>query len=599
MSTAPLENDSSLAEDAQSGVRLGSVLLPGLRTTTDQDHRLGHAGKRDAAMAYATNGWALFPVYDLVSGTCSCGDRKCKSPGKHPRTDHGHLDATTDTTVVQGWWSQWPDANIGLPTSIKFDVLDLDGDDGRAWLAEMEAIHGPMPDGLRATTGRGGLHIFLKPTGCRNATHIDGRKVDFRGTGGYIVVAPSATVAQYEWIGDPFASPIPDAPEWLLAFLRKPATVTSAPQVGLIPYGARNDTLTRTAGLLYGRVPEGTREVMLQAAATFGCENPADDPISEAEVTSILRRAVERGWEPGPDISGAIRPGAGPLGVPLAAFLAESDQVSWAVAGMIVEGGLVQFLGAPESFKTFGMLHLGLAVASGVPWLGMATEARPFIYVSNEKARSTVRQRLRVMAARFSPVHPVEIIHREGVRFDRRWEEVVAKVQALGKPLVAIDTLASLSRPGFAENRSEDMSLVLGAIRELTLAGATVILAHHPAKAIPGSGRGHGSLDGEVDGTAEFSRPDKAKAAGTLWVRPKDEAHRRVNFIWNPETYLLTADLIGPALTTVEVAALVANLYRNSGQPIKAAAIKAEFPGHSDTAVKDHIREAKTGVGPV
>jgi hypothetical protein len=143
------------------------------------------------------------------------------------------------------------------------------------------------------------------------------------------------------------------------------------------------------------------------------------------------------------------------------------------------------------------------------------------------------------------------------------------------------------------------MSLVLGAIRELTLAGATVILAHHPAKAIPGSGRGHGSLDGEVDGTAEFSRPDKAKAAGTLWVRPKDEAHRRVNFIWNPETYLLTADLIGPALTTVEVAALVANLYRNSGQPIKAAAIKAEFPGHSDTAVKDHIREAKTGVGPV
>src|SRR5450432_148840 len=80
--------------------------------------RLAHA------LALAGEGWAVFPIWHVLEDlSCACGGKpKCK-PGKHPRCDHGHLDATTDQTKLRQWWStsverakRWqcsPDSNIG------------------------------------------------------------------------------------------------------------------------------------------------------------------------------------------------------------------------------------------------------------------------------------------------------------------------------------------------------------------------------------------------------------------------------------------------------------------------------------------------------
>jgi putative DNA primase/helicase len=57
---------------------------------------------------------------------CSCGQVGCKSPGKHPLTRHGVDDATADLAQVQAWWSQWPQANIGIRVSRNTLVLDFD-----------------------------------------------------------------------------------------------------------------------------------------------------------------------------------------------------------------------------------------------------------------------------------------------------------------------------------------------------------------------------------------------------------------------------------------------------------------------------------------
>ena len=49
-----------------------------------------------AALAYASKGWKVFPVYEpLPDGSCSCLKNECKHVGKHPRTSHGFKDATT------------------------------------------------------------------------------------------------------------------------------------------------------------------------------------------------------------------------------------------------------------------------------------------------------------------------------------------------------------------------------------------------------------------------------------------------------------------------------------------------------------------------
>jgi hypothetical protein len=48
------------------------------------------------------------------------------------RGTNGCKDATTDVTIVERWWSERPDSNIGLATGLVFDVIDLDGPEGEA-----------------------------------------------------------------------------------------------------------------------------------------------------------------------------------------------------------------------------------------------------------------------------------------------------------------------------------------------------------------------------------------------------------------------------------------------------------------------------------
>ncbi len=47
------------------------------------------------ALKYARRGWPVLPLESVSSsGECSCGDRECANPGKHPMTPHGVGDAT-------------------------------------------------------------------------------------------------------------------------------------------------------------------------------------------------------------------------------------------------------------------------------------------------------------------------------------------------------------------------------------------------------------------------------------------------------------------------------------------------------------------------
>ena len=68
----------------------------------------------DTALSYARRGWAVFPCHTPTDQGCSCR-RDCGRIGKHPRTQHGLHDATTDeaTAPLVASISQ---ANIGITT---------------------------------------------------------------------------------------------------------------------------------------------------------------------------------------------------------------------------------------------------------------------------------------------------------------------------------------------------------------------------------------------------------------------------------------------------------------------------------------------------
>ena len=151
-----------------------------------------------AATIYAAAGWPVFP---------------CEPGGKAPLgrlAPHGFKDATTDPGITRRWWTSEPEANIGAPTGVVFDVLDVDvrGDgDGFPALRRLARAGLLVGAFAEAETRNGGRHYLYPPSGsgCR-AFHR--HRLDVKAAGGYIVLPPSRVPAdddvegpgRYRWL---------------------------------------------------------------------------------------------------------------------------------------------------------------------------------------------------------------------------------------------------------------------------------------------------------------------------------------------------------------------------------------------------------------
>jgi hypothetical protein len=137
----------------------------------------------ETALAYALSGTAVFPLTPR---------EKYPLGGAAP---NGFKDATTDPERVKHWWTQYPDANIGV-TGV--DVLDVDKpkhpNQRSGFLAfQLLREHTFLVGAERIViTQSGSLHIYFAPTDQPNASGIGGYSLDFRGAHhGYVVAPPS------------------------------------------------------------------------------------------------------------------------------------------------------------------------------------------------------------------------------------------------------------------------------------------------------------------------------------------------------------------------------------------------------------------------
>jgi hypothetical protein len=147
-----------------------------------------------AALWYAEQGIAVFPL----------------KPGlKVPATARGFKDASTDPEQIRAWWTVTPGANIGLPTGIRFDVIDIDGPPGYLSLDGLRQKDALPPLLGKAYTASGGRHLYVQPKSGRGNTARMFPGIDYRGLGGYVVAAPSIsaeTGRRWAWI-DPLTLP--------------------------------------------------------------------------------------------------------------------------------------------------------------------------------------------------------------------------------------------------------------------------------------------------------------------------------------------------------------------------------------------------------
>jgi hypothetical protein len=289
-----------------------------------------------------------------------------------------------------------------------------------------------------------------------------------------------------------------------------------------------------------------------------------------------------------------------PVAIPYATFIASAEAtVPWFLQGVIVEGGITLLIGHPDAFKSMAALELAFSSAAGHRWLGFDVLPRPIVYISNEKSRATIADRLRHLAIIHPPIQPIVIAHRVGIKFGNpKWDQTVAQVADLDRPFVILDTLASLSPDDFNENSTQEMNSVLGKIRAITDTGATVLLAHHPKKTgkdgTPAalSGRGAGNLDGEIDGWIEARRPDPNEERITLYARPKDGTSQRIPLIWNRDTFGFDRDTLARICTSTTVAEVVTDEWGGIG--LTGDQVATFFTGHTRTRVGNMLTEAKT-----
>ena len=264
----------------------------------------------------------------------------------------------------------------------------------------------------------------------------------------------------------------------------------------------------------------------------------AGDGEDATELFLALGKAAER-FEPAPP-----RP---LIGKTYAEYVEAADQpIEWAIEGAAIKESLTAMLGKPEGFKSTGMQQLFVCATTDRPWLGLDVIPSAAVYISNEKTRQTVAHRLRSMAGG-AVIDPgrLRIIHREGVVIgERHWDEVREAIAEIrdAHVFVGLDTLSSLAPGNFNENKSEHMGPIIDALSGLiTEFRATVLLAAHPSKDPTNQTtvRGHGSLDGVIDGTMEFTRSERSEPSGSILLRPKDGEARRLDVIYDVPTLSL------------------------------------------------------------
>jgi hypothetical protein len=185
------------------------------------------------ALRYAALGWLVFPLHSIrFDKKCGCGKADCASgPGKHPRTKWGHgqtpaetgkpwlWKATTDPGTIKAWWAKWPNAGIGCATGPSgLLVADADGPKG---VETFRVLMASQPGSLctaRARTARG-MHVFFRGEGKTRSNPET--KLDARGRGGFVVLAPSPHVSGhvYRWEVEPWGDgAIAEAPAKLVAY---------------------------------------------------------------------------------------------------------------------------------------------------------------------------------------------------------------------------------------------------------------------------------------------------------------------------------------------------------------------------------------------
>ena len=353
------------------------------------------------ALWYAKHGYRVFPIHnpDLDGKpSCSCGKQDCASKAKHPRTEHGVKDATTDERQIRDWWTRWPKANVGIACGDGLLVLDVDrragGDTSLRLLCDK---HCQLPETPVVLTGGGGQHYYFRVSSdvkLRNSASALGLGLDIKSDGGYVVAPPSMHISlvRYEWERSSRLNDveIAAAPLWLLHLISHSHRNREKQRfeiAGEIAPGQRNDTLFRLArSLKTKQLSYDEIFVALLAVNASRCK----PPLSEREVEQIARNAVDEPYR------SDFEPRDNPwLNAKSASdFITEGTaEVDYVARDLLVRNGVTIWASPRGLGKTQAALALAVAAASGKQFRAERLNLMRVLYLDRDNPSSDLRRR--------------------------------------------------------------------------------------------------------------------------------------------------------------------------------------------------------------
>jgi putative DNA primase/helicase len=306
-----------------------------------------------AALSYAQQGLRVFPI--------------TPNEAFPPLITEWQHKATCDLKQIKKWWATWPEANVAIATGMESGVIVVDvdmknGKNGKATLSALVKQHENFATRM-AGSPTGGEHYHFKSPGYKIGNRAGfAHGIDFRGDGGYIVVAPSRrSEGVYAWTND---SDIAPCPAWLLDLIKteKSAEVkATASDADKIVAGSRNAYLASLAGSMRnkGAVPEA-----IHAALIAQNQSKCAPPLSDEEVATIANSISK------------YEPSASVVHTEITAeelFTKDIPEPTWMVPSLIPTG-VTLLAGRPKIGKSYLTLGIAIGVASGTAVLGTAVE---------------------------------------------------------------------------------------------------------------------------------------------------------------------------------------------------------------------------------
>lgn len=268
------------------------------------------------------------------------------------------------------------------------------------------------------------------------------------------------------------------------------------------------------------------------------------------------------------------------------------------IEGLIDQRQAVVVVGDTGTNKTFAMVALACAVASGEPWLGHAVciEPSPVIFVAGEGGSGLSRRfrawrkhhNRRFPSSRVTlAILPADISQSHGF-----WVELGDLALRIGARLVVLDTLSSLAP---AASETEYPALLLRAMSDLAAAAdCTVVVCHHTGWKEKGRARGGSQIHANADCVLVLQKTSTVGANTPVSLEVAKSKEREAGNI----VYFQRANVdlgAGVQSCVLEVIDSPARLARPDRKAAVQEALLAEVAAHPWTHSKTSLATAVTG----